>query len=306
MSDQAEGVSLPEPTEAASAPESGGGDPFGIGVEQASASPAATTQESETSPQAEPEVSAEEDIDPKYRGKSPQDLIKMHLEAEKAMHQRAQEAAEYRKMVEAMQSLAQQIPQTQQPQQAQDSQKKQYFHEMPYEQQREAAQAFAQQFGENPLDAVYLLGLNMPYTLDQHLQHSDVLNQMLDARMQQYFGSELQRRQSTEMHFADHVRKFSEAHPDFQSYQQDVAQFLQFAQGNGIIGNLVQNGIDPLDFAYNYIRGYKSPQLQQQAAEATKQTLEAQAKERSSGFQLGQKPNPKPAPEYDPFGILGK
>lgn len=260
--------------------------------------------EEELQPQeqaAQPDAEAE--LPEKYRNKTAAEIAKMHIEAEKAMHQRAQEAADLKRQFDQFQQMAQQALQQQQPQTPQP-QGKQYFHELPYEQQKEAAQVFAQQFGENPLDAVYLLGLNMPFTIDQHLQSSDVLNKMLDSRMQQYFQNAHVQRQQIETQFANHVKQFSEAHPDFNSYQQDIAGVMNELQSKGYMSTMIQNGTDPLDFAYHYVKGVKTPQLQQAAADVAKQNAESAQKERASGFQIGQKPVSKTAPQDDPFGIF--
>jgi len=305
MSDQVAGSVASEPATAASGVSEGGSsDPFGI-HEQADApateAPENVEQEIEE-PQTQPEA---EELPEKYRGKTPLEIAKMHLEAERAMHQKAQETADIKRQYEAIQALVQQLPQfqQQQPQQQQAPQQNRYFHEYSPEEQQQAAQYFAQEYGNDPLDAIYKLAVNQPYNIDQHLQNSPVLQQMMEQKMQQFFNGAFQQRQSTEQQFSNHVKQFSEAHPDFKTYQQDVAQFLQFSQSNGLINNLIQQKIDPLDFAYHYIKGYKAQELQAQAAQQTKQTMEAQQKERQAGFQLGQKTAPKPNAVYDPFGI---
>lgn len=263
------------------------------------------SEETTEEPQVQPEA---EELPEKYRGKTAQEIAKMHLEAEKAMHQKAQEAADIKRQYDAMQALVQQIPAFQQNQQQnptqQDTQQKQYFHELPLEEQQQAAQYFAQEFGNDPLDAVYKLAVNQPYTIDQHLKNSQVLRELMRQEMQQHFNSAFENRRNFEQHFANHTQSFIQAHPDFKNYEGDIAKFMNYAQESGFLGQMMNNRVDPLDFAYNYVKGYRSPQLQQAAADVARQNAETQAREKQSGFQVGQKTLPKMSAAEDPFGIF--
>ncbi len=303
------GTAASEPSSDASI-SPGGSDPFGIGIEQAGTETATEAPESVEPEMDVPETAPapEDDIDPKYRGKSPAEIARMHQEAEKAMHLKSQEAAELRKYNETMQALVQQLQQQQAPiQQAPPQQQpRRYFHELPPEHQEEMAKWAAQEFGSDPLDAVYKLAVNQPYTIDQHLKGSQVLKDLMRQEMQQHFNSAFEDRRTYEQQFANHAKTFIDAHPDFKEHENDMAGFMNFAQQTGFLGQMIQAKIDPFDFAYNYVKGYKSNQLQQAAADAAKQSAEAQQKERQSGFQLGQKSTPKPAQVYDPFNIYGQ